>query len=271
MNRSVADSQTRGAQPALRGAPVDVGALWRSGRRGRSAGERGGATLVGLALTGFVLLAGLAAVDIGALAVARAAAQTAADMAALAALTPREGPVAPAGGSAETRAAELAGANGAELVSCDCSAVQAVVRVRRRQRLVPAGLTLALTASARAVLSQPPATNRATVRAVDHSRAADGSQASPGPGQPRHGRPTCPRTRAPRWRRCCSAVRSWRSGSPSAMCRRSAWRSSGSGRADCCWGGSRASVWPGARSPVSGCRWWAWPSSSPDARSTPTP
>ncbi|HWD44507.1 MAG TPA: hypothetical protein VHM23_12510, partial [Actinomycetota bacterium] len=57
----------------------------------RREGEEGGATLVGLALTGFVLLAGVAAVDVGALAGARAAAQTAADMAALAALAPLDG------------------------------------------------------------------------------------------------------------------------------------------------------------------------------------
>jgi Putative Flp pilus-assembly TadE/G-like len=53
-----------------------------------TAGERGGVTLVGLALAGFVLMAGLVAVDVGALAGARAAAQTAADLAALAALSP---------------------------------------------------------------------------------------------------------------------------------------------------------------------------------------
>jgi uncharacterized membrane protein len=50
--------------------------------------ERGGATLVGLGLTGLILMVGIVAVDVGALAGARAAAQTAADMAALAALTP---------------------------------------------------------------------------------------------------------------------------------------------------------------------------------------
>ena len=123
MNRSVAGAASAGhARPAPEGAPVDV-RRWRSDRCGWPAGERGGATLIGLALTGFVMLAGVAAVDIGALAVTRAAAQTAADMAALAALTPRVGPVvAPAGDSAGTRAAELAGANGAELVACDCSA-----------------------------------------------------------------------------------------------------------------------------------------------------
>ena len=111
------------------------------------AAEQGGATLVGLALSGLVLMTGVVAVNVGALVGARAAAQTAADMAALAALTPgREDP--------PSRAAELAAANGAELVSCACSAVQAVVGVRRRVRLVPGGLTVSLTAAARAVLGE---------------------------------------------------------------------------------------------------------------------
>jgi hypothetical protein len=51
-------------------------------------GERGGATLLGFAMAGVVLMAGIVSIDVGALAGARAAAQTAADMAALAALTP---------------------------------------------------------------------------------------------------------------------------------------------------------------------------------------
>jgi hypothetical protein len=175
-----------------------------------SPAERGGATLVGLALAGFVLMAGVVAVDIGALAGARAAAQTAADMAALAALAPeveyppqsepaherppdselgRERP--PERGSATdkgggggdgessdilqtahqmqdgqapqqvqdgraSKAAEIALANGAELVRCDCSAVQAVVSVSRRVRFVPVGLTVLVTARARAVLGRPP-------------------------------------------------------------------------------------------------------------------
>jgi uncharacterized membrane protein len=105
----------------------------------------GGATLVGLALVGFVLLTGLAAVDIGALAAGRAAAQTAADLAALAALTP-------GAGQAGTRAARVAGANGAELVACRCTPVEAVVSVRRRVRLLPAGLSVRVGARARAVL-----------------------------------------------------------------------------------------------------------------------
>ena len=136
--------------------------------------ERGGATLVGLALAGLVLMAGVVAVDVGALAGARAAAQTAADMAALAALTPAVEPASLSAdrghGSGAFRfqaadqvqdgraswAAEIALANGAELVRCDCSAVQAVVSVRRRVRFVPGGLTVSVTARARAVLGRPP-------------------------------------------------------------------------------------------------------------------
>ncbi len=123
------------------------------------AAEKGGATLVGLALSGLILMTGVVAVNVGALVGARAAVQTAADMAALAALTPgHEDP--------PSRAAEIAAANGAELVMCACSPVQAVVRVRRRVRLVPDGLTVSLTATARAVLGRsvlgrPPTVSRA--------------------------------------------------------------------------------------------------------------
>lgn len=121
------------------------------------AGERGGATLIGLGLAGLILLVGVVAVDVGGLVAARAAAQTAADMAALAVLTPRGGPVVPpAARFGEARAADIAAANGAELVACDCSAVQAVVTVRRRVRLAPGTLTVAVTARARAVVAAPP-------------------------------------------------------------------------------------------------------------------
>jgi uncharacterized membrane protein len=106
--------------------------------------------LVALALTAFLLLAGLLAVDVGALAATRAAAQTAADMAALAALTPGGGPAA-------ANAAAVAAGNGAELVRCDCSAMEAVVTVRRRVVLVPTGLSVGVTARARAVLAAWPA------------------------------------------------------------------------------------------------------------------
>jgi hypothetical protein len=133
-------------------------------------------------------MAGVVAVDIGALAGARAAAQTAADMAALAALAPEveyppqsepaherlpeRGAATDEGGGGggsdilqaahqvqdgrASRAAEIALANGAELVRCDCSAVQAVVSMRRRVRFVPVGLTVLVTARARAVLGRPP-------------------------------------------------------------------------------------------------------------------
>jgi uncharacterized membrane protein len=110
-------------------------------------------------MAGVVLMAGIVGIDVGALAGARAAAQTAADMAALAALTP---PDARAGGVAvvgeawgEAQAAEIAGANGAELVSCDCSSVQAVVTVRRWLRLVPGGVKVSVRASSRAMLGRP--------------------------------------------------------------------------------------------------------------------
>jgi hypothetical protein len=105
--------------------------------------ENGGATLVGLGLAGVILMAGVVAVDVGALVSARAAVQTAADMAALAALTPvdpfaldRQGPAELPQGRETSRSAEIAAANGAELVLCECSAVQALVHVRRPVRLV---------------------------------------------------------------------------------------------------------------------------------------
>jgi len=50
--------------------------------------ERGSASLIGLALCAFVVIATLVTADVGALAFARARAQTAADLAALAAVTP---------------------------------------------------------------------------------------------------------------------------------------------------------------------------------------
>jgi hypothetical protein len=156
--------------PAVPAAPCTGPATTRANRFAGPVGERGGATLVGMALAGFVLMVGVVAVDVGALAGARAAVQTAADMAALAALTPsaehsphrepeRGRRPEISGQSTDPRAAwavEIAAANGAELVRCDCSAVHAVVRVRRRVRLVPGGLTVLVTARARAVLGRPP-------------------------------------------------------------------------------------------------------------------
>jgi hypothetical protein len=134
--------------PAASRSPPVRSAAWL-------AGEGGGATLVGLALVGLILAVGVVAVDVGALAGARAAAQTAADMAALAALTPTDAAVAAPGGSGSgrARAAEIAAANGADLVACDCSVAEAVVTVRRRVRLAPGGLAVTLVARARAVLA----------------------------------------------------------------------------------------------------------------------
>jgi uncharacterized membrane protein len=140
-------------------------------------GEVGGASLVALALTAFLLLAGLLAVDVGALAAARAGAQTAADMAALAALTPGGGPAA-------GRATAIAAANGAELTVCACSAVQAVVTVRRRVALAPTGLSVWVTARARAVLDVPPAerVTRGWSPAAAPGRRTRPAEATPGAG-----------------------------------------------------------------------------------------
>jgi secretion/DNA translocation related TadE-like protein len=108
--------------------------------------QAGSATLIALALVVFVMLAGVMALDVGLLVVARARAQTAADLAALAALTPSDaGPVPGAPGT-------VAAANGAELVACSCGPTEAVVTVRSHVRMLPAGVALSVTARARSVL-----------------------------------------------------------------------------------------------------------------------
>jgi hypothetical protein len=134
-------------------------------------------TLVALALTVFVLAAGMMALDVGVLVVGRARAQTAADLAALAALTPVAGgpgasqglpsgpggpgasqgsPSGPVGSGGEggpaAAARAVAAANGAERLSCACGPTEAVVTVRSRVRMLPAGMLLPMTARARAVL-----------------------------------------------------------------------------------------------------------------------
>jgi hypothetical protein len=173
---------TEPCMPSARGQPRRSGCgtapcAGRSGARWRA--EEGGATLVALGLVGFVMLAGMLAVDVGALAAGRAAAQTAADMAALAALTPGAGPAEAAG---------IAAANGAELTSCDCSAVQAMVAVRRRVPLAPTGLSVRVTARAKAVLGVPVAPTR--------NPRADRPQEAPArrdpASRPRELRPTRP-------------------------------------------------------------------------------
>src|SRR6266508_2874018 len=168
--------------PGAGGGPEPPGRVPAAGP-----GELGGASLVALALTAFLLLAGLLAVDVGALVAARAAAQTAADMAALAALTPSDG-------TAAARAAAIASANGTELVVCDCSAVEAVVSVRRRVALAPTGLSVWVTARARAVLAARPSAPAARGPA----RAASGQRVGwrePGGGPSSSARPS-PATQA---------------------------------------------------------------------------
>jgi secretion/DNA translocation related TadE-like protein len=108
--------------------------------------ERGAATLIALALVAVVVMAALVTADIGALAVARAQAQTAADLAALAAVTPI------GDGLALARAGEIAAANGARVTRCTCGPAEAVVSVRRRVRLAPFNRVVEVRADARAIL-----------------------------------------------------------------------------------------------------------------------
>lgn len=138
-------------------------------------------TVVALALGVVVVLAGLAVFDVGLLVAARARVQTAADLAALAALTATGEPAA-------ASAAGVAEANGAELRGCGCSAGEAVVTVRRRVVLPPTGLPVVLTARARAVLPGPPA----RVPAGWPRRRPDEQRAGPGPGPARSASWTSP-------------------------------------------------------------------------------
>jgi hypothetical protein len=122
-------------------------------------GQRGSASLIGLALCAFVAIATLVTADVGALAFARARAQTAADLAALAAVTPYPGAVGPDGaaspnglGSAAERTQVVATSNGAEVITCSCGALDTTVSVRVRARLIPFGTTVGVSAYARAVL-----------------------------------------------------------------------------------------------------------------------
>jgi hypothetical protein len=114
--------------------------------------------LIGLALCAFVVFAALVTADIGALAIARARAETAADLAALAAVTPRlavSGPGAaePGGlGSPAERAHLVATSNGAVVVACSCDALDSTITVRVQARLIPFGATVAVRGYARAVL-----------------------------------------------------------------------------------------------------------------------
>jgi secretion/DNA translocation related TadE-like protein len=115
----------------------------------RTIGERGAATLIALSLSALVVITAVVMANLGALAAARAQAQTAADLAALAAVTPA------GGGPAAARAGEIAAANGARITQCRCQPLEATVAVRRRVLLVPFGLAVEVRAYARAVLAGP--------------------------------------------------------------------------------------------------------------------
>ena len=146
--------RTSRAMPPVRGAP---------GRPSPRQTQRGSASLIGLALCAFVVIAALVTADIGALAVARARAETAADLAALAAVTPHlaaSGPSAPDNssglGSPAERAHLVATSNGAEVIACSCDPVDSTVTVRVHAHLIPFGATVAVRGSARAVLPMDP-------------------------------------------------------------------------------------------------------------------
>jgi secretion/DNA translocation related TadE-like protein len=87
----------------------------------------------------------IAAVDVGMLALTRTRVQSAADLAALAAVTPSAGP-------SDQVAEMIARDNGARLASCECGPEESLVTVDQRVRLLPVGPTLRLEARARAVL-----------------------------------------------------------------------------------------------------------------------
>ena len=104
--------------------------------RAHRRGERGAVTIV--AVTGVLVLCvgALGAADLGAMLFARARAQSAADAAALAAVT-EQAPILQAGKDPEQAAREAAESNGATLRSCDCpvGATQATVEVALSPRL----------------------------------------------------------------------------------------------------------------------------------------
>src|SRR6266567_4339895 len=103
--------------------------------------ERGSASLIGLALCAFVVIATLVTADVGALAFARARAQTAGTPPGLSGL-----------GSPAERASAVAAGNGADMLACSCGPLEATISVGVRARLIPFGATVQVRAYARAVL-----------------------------------------------------------------------------------------------------------------------
>jgi Putative Flp pilus-assembly TadE/G-like len=144
--------------------------------------ERGSASLIGLALCAFVVIATLVTADVVALAFARARAQTAADLAALAAVTPHpSGPLEQPGGtppgrfgldSPAERASAVAAGNGANVLACSCGPLEATISVGVRARLIPFGATVQVRAYARAVLRSSMAPTTSVPPAATSGRVA---------------------------------------------------------------------------------------------------
>jgi secretion/DNA translocation related TadE-like protein len=112
-------------------------------------GEQGSVTLLALGLAVVLIMICLASIDIAVIVAARAKAQTAADLAALGALTP-------ATTLPRSVAQAVAAGNGASLVECDCGAVEATVTVERAVRLPLFGVVVGRPARARAVVDTRP-------------------------------------------------------------------------------------------------------------------
>jgi secretion/DNA translocation related TadE-like protein len=161
-------------------------------RSSRWSTQRGSASLIGLALCAFVVIAALVTADIGALGVARARAETAADLAALAAVTPhlaapgRSAPADPTGlGSPAERAHLVATSNGADIIACSCDPLDSTVTVRVQTRLIPFGATVAVRGFARAVLPMDPgpaasANDQGSSRSVGCRQLSDGASCPAG-------------------------------------------------------------------------------------------
>jgi hypothetical protein len=151
-------------------------------------------SLIALALCVFIVIAALVTVDLSAVVIGRARAQTAADLAALAAVTPYpELPLrasgAPAGrapggaaatsagarvpsagllspdglGSPTERATTVAAANGGRVITCTCGPLKTTLAVAVRVPLVPLGTSVQVRAYARAVLREAVDQGQATV------------------------------------------------------------------------------------------------------------
>lgn len=111
--------------------------------------ETGSVTLALLPMCLVLLLFSVAAIDVGAVVASRAMAQTAADLAALAALVPADR-------LPRQAAAAVAEANGAHLTECGCDTGSAVVTVERAIRLPVLGRVVRVPARARAIVPIEP-------------------------------------------------------------------------------------------------------------------